>query len=374
MQFAFPALTRFAAAALVAFPLAIVLTNSGSAQQTKDAWVGRTVFWTDEAEIKIGSRTVPRSVLHATVEAVRGDWLWVASGWLRKSDALTAKQAFAYYSARLQKNRLDSEVWRYRGGVRAWMKDIDGAIADYSESIRLAPASVEAYMARGFVWQLKGDPKRAMQDWTEAVRLSPADGRVLHTRGVEWMERGDFDRAIEDFSKVLELEPDAGYAHYSRGRARAANGEWESAIEDFTAAIALEPNLALAYCDRAIAFRGRGDFALAAADFNRAIEADPESPRPYRCSAWLRATCPNVDCRDGRRAVSDAAKACELTRWKNSYDLDTLAASYAEAGNFDAAVKWQQKAIDLKPDDAKFVKSAKTRLELYKNHKPYRER
>jgi hypothetical protein len=53
--------------------------------------------------------------------------------------------------------------------------------------------------------------------------------------------------------------------------------------------------------------------------------------------------------------------------------IDTLAAAYAETGDFDAAVKWEQKAIDLKPRKFGFKSAAEKRLLLYKAHKPYRD-
>jgi hypothetical protein len=76
--------------------------------------------------------------------------------------------------------------------------------------------------------------------------------------------------------------------------------------------------------------------------------------------------------RDGRRAVEAATRACALTAWKNPAYLDTYAAAAAEAGDFDAAVKWQTRAIDLLSDENQKA-DFRSRLKLYEARKPYHE-
>jgi tetratricopeptide (TPR) repeat protein len=60
--------------------------------------------------------------------------------------------------------------------------------------------------------------------------------------------------------------------------------------------------------------------------------------------AWLRATCPEDSIRNGQLAVADARKACELNDWELASDIDTLAAAYAEAGNFSSAIRYEEQA------------------------------
>ena len=112
--------------------------------------------------------------------------------------------------------------------------------------------------------------------------------------------------------------------------------------------------------------------AKAVADLDRALQLDPQNPDVLNGRAWFRATCPNATYRDGAQAIASATKACELAEWKEPGLLDTLAAAYAEAGNFAAAVKWQTKAIAMDTDSQEKA-GFEERLKLYQSNKPYRE-
>jgi len=60
-----------------------------------------------------------------------------------------------------------------------------------------------------------------------------------------------------------------------------------------------------------------------------------------------------------------------LSAWQDGNLIDTLAAASAEAGQFKETIRWQEKAINLVPE--KDQANYRTRLELYKAGKPYRE-
>jgi WD40 repeat protein/tetratricopeptide (TPR) repeat protein len=104
-------------------------------------------------------------------------------------------------------------------------------------------------------------------------------------------------------------------------------------------------------------------------------EEHPDTAASLNSLAWLWATCPEEKYRNGTKAIEYATKACELATWENASYVDTLAAAYAEAGDFTSAVKWQKKAIELitEKNPAEWRLEFQERLKLYESGKPYRE-
>ncbi len=115
----------------------------------------------------------------------------------------------------------------------------------------------------------------------------------------------------------------------------------------------------------------QGEYALAAKYCSDVIRLTPNNHFAYNGLAWLRATCPDGAQRDGKEAISLATKACELTEYKQGWILDTLAAAYAENGEFDKAVRWQKQAVLLAED--KLKEKLRERLLLFESGRPYRE-
>ena len=100
----------------------------------------------------------------------------------------------------------------------------------------------------------------------------------------------------------------------------------------------------------------------------------PNEPQPYNDCAWLLATSTKDEVRNGTRAVELATKACTLTDWQNPAFLDTLAASYAEKGDFPEALKWQREAVRLSTaEPAEVQAELQSRIALYEQTKGYRE-
>jgi tetratricopeptide (TPR) repeat protein len=189
--------------------------------------------------------------------------------------------------------------------------------------------------------------------------------------GTACLETRDYDKAIEHFSKVIRLDPQNAEAYNLRGVAWKFKGQFDNMIRDCTEAIRIDPKFAAAYHNRGRAWRGKKEYDKTIADFTQATRVDPLYGGAYNSLAWLRATFPDAKYRNGEQAVEYATKACELAGWKNGEWLSTLAAAYAELGDFKKAVVWQTKALEVaSPDEADALKG---QLMLYQGRRPYRQ-
>jgi tetratricopeptide (TPR) repeat protein len=163
----------------------------------------------------------------------------------------------------------------------------------------------------------------------------------------------DYDRAVEIYTHLLEEQ--GGTEHkkeladslYNRGNILAAQDRFHESMGDY---------------ERAITF------------YTLLVEAGEklttELALCLNSLAWLQATCPEEAFRNGAKAVENATRACELTEWNEYPFFDTLAASYAEARDFDLAIQWQTKAFDAANDEEKA--DFRSRLDLYRARRSYR--
>ena len=157
----------------------------------------------------------------------------------------------------------------------------------------------------------------------------------------------------------------------NRGAAYGEKGQYDQAISDFNRAIEINQRYTMAYNNRGIVYRLKGRYDQAISDFNKAIGINPLDPEAYNNLAWLFATAKDRGFRNGKKAVELALKACELSDWRKAEYLDTLAAGYAGTGDFDSAVKWQEKALGYSKSPR--PSELQQRLNFYREHKPWPE-
>jgi tetratricopeptide (TPR) repeat protein/uncharacterized protein YecT (DUF1311 family) len=281
-------------------------------------------------------------------------------------------KAIEDYNVAIRLDPKNINPYNNRGYTYQLKGDYDKAIADYSEAIQLDPRNAHAYDNRGCAYEAKGNYNKAVQDCSEAIRLNPINAKAYDNRGNAYQAKGDYDLAIADYDQAIRLDGKLAAAYKNRGDAYAAKIDYDKAIDDYDNSIRLDPKLFAAYYRRGNAYYAKGDYTNAMSDFGRLIELVPNNPLGFNSAAWLYATCPKDEIRDGAKAVELATKACEMSQWKDGGAIDTLAAAEAEATKFDDAVRYEQQAIALTKAANADAQDLQTRLSLYQQNKPYR--
>jgi tetratricopeptide (TPR) repeat protein len=243
-------------------------------------------------------------------------------------------------------------------------------MTDYTWAIRIDPKLAVAWSDRGLAWDVKGEYGRAVDDFDEAIRLDPQSSKAWNNRGLTWVHMGEPDKALSDLNEAIRLDTRNAVAIGNRGFIWYLKGDLDRAFADYNEGIRVDSKLAQNFDFRGVAWTVRGEYEKAIADYNEAIRLDPNRPTAFNNLAWLEATCPKPQCRDGKKAIEHATRACTLNGSKRPNNLSTLAAAYAETGDFPSAVTWLEKTFELAPEASRTLRST---LELYKAHKPYRE-
>ncbi|MHB1035441.1 MAG: tetratricopeptide repeat protein [Pirellulales bacterium] len=247
--------------------------------------------------------------------------------------------------------------------------DYDKALVEFSRAIAAAPDYAEPYVGRGYVHKLNSRLAEALSDFNEAIRLDPHHPDAYEGRGSVQYLRCQFHESIADYTAAIGCGNDRADVYHSRAMALEAIGELGKAIEDYRSAIQRNPHNPISQYFLANSLRLSGRYAEAIKHFRQAIALAPDNLdcEVYAFYAWVLATCPHEELRDGEEAVRMATVACDLDDWAGEQTLAVLAAAHAECGRFEDAVAWQEKACNLAEGECRLRQLE--RLALYRRNR-----
>jgi tetratricopeptide (TPR) repeat protein len=343
----------------------------------------------------------------AQVTARNGRAITVLGSLLAKEGKLS--EAMALYAQALLYRPDNPEAHFFLGNALEQQGKLNEAVTEYTQALWFKPLREKTHLALGIILAKQKHYEEAARNYQAALAINPASAlahnnlaRLLHTQG-------RLDEAIEQYSAALKLDARLAQAHNNLGVVLIQKDRLAEGAAHLQEAVRLNPsdtesqyNLALALNQQekwepaaAILARlapGRPNdpnlycqFGLALAHLHRTREAmsrlahslllQPDFPDALDRLAWILATAPQSEFRNGEEAVRMAERACELTGHKQARFLATLAAAYAEAGRFPEAVSTAEQARELaaaagQKETTSYYESL---LNAVKADKPWRE-
>jgi tetratricopeptide (TPR) repeat protein len=220
---------------------------------------------------------IPAEYFEEGMQRMRDKWLNVALDGVLHPATTAAKnaaqdqQAAAAAAPPVAEKELTAQEWSERA---FYATDPDAKVELYSQVYPAQARLRHRILQRAWARDEKGDLEGALNDLDEAIRLKPDYADAFNNRGAVRYDKGDLKSALKDYNEAIRLKPDAD-AFYNRGEARNASSDLDGALQDYNEAIRLDPDHAQALHNRSLLRKAKGDLTGAQQDYDQAIRLDP---------------------------------------------------------------------------------------------------
>jgi tetratricopeptide (TPR) repeat protein len=249
------------------------------------------------------------------------------------------------------------------------------AIENYEKVVQIHPRDYEAYNNMGVMFLKQGQLDQAVLSYEQSLKIKPDYIAAIYNLGLAKLKQGRYEEAIAQFTRVLAVKPDLPEAHNELGDAYMQLCKYDLAIKSYEESLKFKPDYLTAMYNAGMAALRHGDYDKTVKYFHEALEQKPDWVIVLNSLAWILATAEDSRFQNPADAVKYAEKACKLINYKDAALLDTLAAAYASAGNFDEAIQTAEKAFKLAEDNKqeKLSREIQDHLKVYKTKQPWRE-
>jgi protein O-mannosyl-transferase len=245
----------------------------------------------------------------------------------------------------------------------------------FAHAVAVTKDNYVAHYNLGQTLSVSGRIHEAVEHYETTLRLKPDHAGAHNNLGFTRALEGRVEEATNYYAAALRIEPKNPDVHFNMAMAQLRLGNRVAAIEHFQNTLKGQPDHPMAHRYFADALMADGRASEAIAHYRAALQQNPNEPETLNNLAWLLATHPQNSIRDGKEALRLAQQACESTRNSVPSFLGTLAAAWAETGEFEKAIETAKYGETLAAQQGNTQLAARNAAlrATYEQHRPHRE-
>ena len=262
-------------------------------------------------------------------------------------------------------------VYLLRANAHAEAKNFQAAIEDVNKSIEIDPTGAASYLVRSQLRQQIGQFDLALADVNRALELAPRSNRSRLLRISIYISQGQMGEAIGDLQELTRRHPENLELQIQLADLYRLDQRPDATLALYDKILTADPENMHAHRGRADALLNVGKQAQAIKSYEAALKLAPEDSGILNNLAWVLATSPDEQLRNGERSLELATRACEVTEYQAAHILSTLAAAHAELGHFDEAI--EKSTLAVEKGSAEIKEQLQKELDSYHQNQPWRE-
>jgi tetratricopeptide (TPR) repeat protein len=248
------------------------------------------------------------------------------------------------------------------------------AAEQFRKALAARPESIPARVNLGSALAALGDVEGAMQQYRESLRIDPASATSHYNLGVLLAKRGAYALAIPHLQSALKLNPEDGETRFLLARELRKARRLDEALAELSRVVDSDSGNEEALLEEVSLLTAKRQYGRAVERLEKSYALFPQRGRTVVMLAFLLATRPEQDLRDGARALELARRAYEATSLVNHGAI--VAMALAELGRCAEAAEWQRRMIAAaeREGKAQLVEKLKSDLQQYEKQQACRPR
>jgi tetratricopeptide (TPR) repeat protein len=209
----------------------------------------------------------------------------------------------------------------------------------------------------------------------QALAVTTNNDVAENNLGIVYLRQGKLDEAISLLQAAVDLRPDNSPAHENLAKALLQKGKVADALIHYRKLLELQPDNIEVHNIVGTVLLQQGHIREGVEEWQKVLVIQPDNGNAMSNLAWVFATSPDDSLRDGAKAVQLGSEALRISGYKIPLLYRTLAAAYAETGEFSKAIHAAQQGVELanSQGNSGLATELQGNIALYQEQRPLRD-